>query len=129
MSSHVVEKQRSGLSDFWSRFFGSSRAARDNIAAYLFLFPFLIVYITFIIYPVIQAAYMSFFDWDLLAPLWFGIKKIHWSKKLHSYAMGNQSKLECSVFIWVAFGGFGNNTDNVVVCYSQIIKKTDHDLA
>jgi multiple sugar transport system permease protein len=47
---------------------GSNRTRRDNIQAYLFLLPFLVVYIAFIIYPVIQAAYMSFFKWDLLAP-------------------------------------------------------------
>lgn len=45
----------------------SQRQRRDDIAAYLFLLPFLIVYILFVIYPVIQAFYMGFFDWDLLA--------------------------------------------------------------
>jgi multiple sugar transport system permease protein len=48
--------------------FGSNRTRRDNIQAYLFLLPFLVVYLIFIIYPVVQAAYMSFFKWDLLAP-------------------------------------------------------------
>ena len=45
----------------------SNRQRRDDIAAYLFLLPFLVIYIVFVIYPVIQAFYMSFFDWDLLA--------------------------------------------------------------
>ena len=45
----------------------SERQQRDDMAAYLFLLPFLIVYILFVIYPIIQALYMSFFDWDLLA--------------------------------------------------------------
>ena len=45
----------------------SQRQRRDDLAAYLFLLPFLVVYILFVIYPVIQALYMSFFDWDLLA--------------------------------------------------------------
>lgn len=40
---------------------------RDTIDGYLFLLPFLVIYIIFVIYPVIQAVYMSFFDWDLLA--------------------------------------------------------------
>lgn len=40
---------------------------RDTVDGYLFLLPFLLVYIAFVIYPVIQAAYMSLFDWDLLA--------------------------------------------------------------
>ncbi len=48
--------------------FGKNSARRDTIQAYLFLLPFLVVYVIFIIYPVIQAAYMSFFKWDLLAP-------------------------------------------------------------
>ena len=40
---------------------------RDTVDGYLFLLPFLIVYVLLVIYPVIQAIYMSFFDWDLLA--------------------------------------------------------------
>lgn len=43
------------------------RQRRDDIAAYLFLLPFLVIYILFVIYPVVQALYMSFYDWDLLA--------------------------------------------------------------
>lgn len=45
----------------------SLRQRRDDVTAYLFLLPFLLIYILFVIYPVIQALYMSFFDWDLLA--------------------------------------------------------------
>jgi multiple sugar transport system permease protein len=45
----------------------SERQRRDDIAAYFFLLPFLLVYIVLVIYPVVQALYMSFFDWDLLA--------------------------------------------------------------
>ena len=39
-----------------------------------FTIPFLIVYILFILYPVVQAIIMSFFDWDLLGntPEWLG---------------------------------------------------------
>lgn len=40
---------------------------RDTVDGYLFLFPFLIVYILFVIYPVIQAGYMSLYNWDLLS--------------------------------------------------------------
>ncbi len=40
---------------------------RDSLDAYLFLAPFLIVYSVFVIYPVIQAVYMSLYNWDLLA--------------------------------------------------------------
>lgn len=45
----------------------SLQQRRDDLAAYLFLLPFLLVYFLFVIYPVIQAVYMGFFDWDLLA--------------------------------------------------------------
>jgi multiple sugar transport system permease protein len=44
-----------------------SAQRRDDTTAYAFLLPFLIVYLLFVVYPVIQALYMSFFDWDLLA--------------------------------------------------------------
>lgn len=40
---------------------------RDTLDGYLFVLPFLIVYVIFVIYPVIQAIYMSLFNWDLLA--------------------------------------------------------------
>jgi len=40
---------------------------RDTVDAYLFLAPFLVVYSVFVIYPVIQAVYMSLYKWDLLA--------------------------------------------------------------
>lgn len=68
MTNHVVERQGTEAGTFWARFFGHRRTSRDTIQAYLFLLPFLVVYVTFIIYPVIQAAYMSVFKWDLLAP-------------------------------------------------------------
>jgi multiple sugar transport system permease protein len=68
MSNQVLGHTRPDEVTIWSRFFGNSRDRRDNIQAYLFLAPFMVVYIIFIIYPVIQAAYMSFFKWDLLAP-------------------------------------------------------------
>jgi len=41
--------------------------SRDTIDAYLFLAPFLAVYSVFVIYPIIQAVYMSLYRWDLLA--------------------------------------------------------------
>ena len=39
-----------------------------------FTVPFLIFYLAFVLYPVVQAVLMSFFDWDLLgrAPQWIG---------------------------------------------------------
>jgi len=39
---------------------------RDTATGWSFLVPFLIVYVLFLIYPVIQAVFMGFFKWDLL---------------------------------------------------------------
>lgn len=43
------------------------KSRSDTLSGWLFLAPFLVVYSIFLIYPVFQAAYMSLFDWDLLA--------------------------------------------------------------
>lgn len=43
------------------------KSRSDTLSGWLFLAPFLVVYFIFLIYPVFQAAYMSLFDWDLLA--------------------------------------------------------------
>ncbi len=40
----------------------------DSIAAYLFLAPFLLIYVIFLLFPVVQAALMSVYEWDLLDP-------------------------------------------------------------
>lgn len=40
---------------------------QDTIDGYLFLLPFLTLYLIFTIYPVLQAGYMSLFKWDLLS--------------------------------------------------------------
>lgn len=42
------------------------RSVSDGLAASLFLLPFVVLALIFILYPVIQAGAMSFFDWDLL---------------------------------------------------------------
>jgi multiple sugar transport system permease protein len=41
---------------------------RETVEAWLFVLPFLVVYLVLQIYPVLQAALMSLFDWDLLDP-------------------------------------------------------------
>ncbi|MDO5034875.1 MAG: sugar ABC transporter permease [Actinomycetaceae bacterium] len=59
-----------------------------------FTIPFLVFYVFFVLYPVIQAILMSFFDWDLLGktPRWIGLDNykrmfggvgIEWG--IHSY--------------------------------------------
>ncbi len=39
----------------------------ENRAAWLFLSPFLLIYVVFTVFPVFQAFWMSAFDWDLLS--------------------------------------------------------------
>lgn len=41
---------------------------RETVEAWLFVLPFLVIYVVLQIYPVVQAALMSLFDWDLLDP-------------------------------------------------------------
>lgn len=67
--AHQVLKEATPVprSSTLTRWLGGSHAARDTIQAYLFLTPYLIIYIIFILLPVFIAAYMSFYDWDLLA--------------------------------------------------------------
>lgn len=52
----------------------TARRARTWLENFSFVLPFLVVYIAFILYPVVQAVLMSFFDWDLLGnvPEWVG---------------------------------------------------------
>ena len=62
--STVVHESVEGRASSWrKRWFNN----RDTIDGYLFLLPFLVVYIAFLVFPVFQAVFMSFFDWDLLA--------------------------------------------------------------
>ncbi len=58
MATEAATTNRSGM---------SKKRRRDTVDAYLFLSPFLIVYVIFVVFPVFQAVYMSLFDWDLLA--------------------------------------------------------------
>jgi multiple sugar transport system permease protein len=41
---------------------------RETVDAWLFVLPFLVIYVVLQIYPVVQAMLMSVFDWDLLDP-------------------------------------------------------------
>lgn len=47
---------------------GRSRRAQATTTGLLFLAPFLLVYGIFLLYPVVQAFYMSGYNWDLLSP-------------------------------------------------------------
>jgi multiple sugar transport system permease protein len=68
MSNQVLNSPTQVAVASQTRLSGWNKTRRDTIQAYLFLVPFLVIYVVFVIYPVIQAAYMSLFKWDLLAP-------------------------------------------------------------
>lgn len=68
MSDQIMTRSEPVATGSTSGFFGSTHDRRDTIQAYLFLLPFLVVYIIFVIFPVVQAAFMSLYKWDLLAP-------------------------------------------------------------
>ncbi len=50
------------------RSFGLSRKSQDKITIVLFLLPALILFLVFLIYPIIRSAYYSLFDWSGLGP-------------------------------------------------------------
>lgn len=56
------ETQTTGERDSW---FARNRV---TVEAWLFILPFLVIYVVLQVYPVLQAALMSVFDWDLLDP-------------------------------------------------------------
>lgn len=48
---------------------GGHRYAHQSVTIALFLLPAMILFLTFVIYPVVQAIYTSFFKWNGLGPL------------------------------------------------------------
>lgn len=56
------ETQTTGERESW---FARNRV---TVEAWLFILPFLVIYVVLQVYPVLQAALMSVFDWDLLDP-------------------------------------------------------------
>jgi multiple sugar transport system permease protein len=47
----------------------SARARRDLLDGLLFIAPFMVIYALFLVLPVVQATYMSGFNWDLLGSM------------------------------------------------------------
>ena len=47
---------------------GSSRRAQDRATIVIFLAPALILFITFLVYPILRSVYFSTFDWNGLGP-------------------------------------------------------------
>jgi raffinose/stachyose/melibiose transport system permease protein len=50
------------------RFSLSSRKVQDNVTIILFLAPAFILFLAFLVYPIVQSVYYSFFDWSGLGP-------------------------------------------------------------
>ncbi len=59
-------KQRTSRSHRGARFGTGDRFSPRELGAWGFLIPFLLAYVLFMLYPVIQATVMSFFQWDFL---------------------------------------------------------------
>ncbi len=57
--SNVTQLRRAG---------GSSRKAQDRATIVIFLAPALILFITFLVYPILRSVYFSTFDWNGLGP-------------------------------------------------------------
>ncbi|MFZ6030525.1 MAG: carbohydrate ABC transporter permease [Chloroflexota bacterium] len=47
---------------------GLSRHSQDNLTIFLFLLPSLILFLLFVIYPILRSTYFSFFDWGGMKP-------------------------------------------------------------
>lgn len=47
---------------------GVTRRVQDNFAIVLFLLPALVIFLVFVIYPIIQSVYYSLFNWNGLGP-------------------------------------------------------------
>jgi raffinose/stachyose/melibiose transport system permease protein len=52
----------------WQRQPGAPRQLRDNLIIVLFLLPAFLLFLLFLIYPILRSIYYSFFDWNGLGP-------------------------------------------------------------
>ncbi|MDP3448997.1 MAG: hypothetical protein Q8R87_00335, partial [Anaerolineaceae bacterium] len=58
MQSNPVQEK-----NFYQKASGLSRKTKDRMVIILFLFPALIIFLLFVIYPIFRSAYYSTFDW------------------------------------------------------------------
>ena len=47
---------------------GPSRKIQDRLTIFLFLLPAIVLFLVFLIYPIIRSAYYSLFDWNGFGP-------------------------------------------------------------
>jgi raffinose/stachyose/melibiose transport system permease protein len=52
----------------WQRRIGSPRRVQDYLTIFLFLLPAIVLFLLFIIYPIVRAAYFSLFNWNGMGP-------------------------------------------------------------
>ena len=70
---------------------GGRAAMRGDLIAACFLLPFTLLYTVFIIYPVIQGGYMSFFKWTLMG-------------KQNGVGFENYAKMFADKYFWYSLG-------------------------
>jgi len=63
-----IEATTSGAAISKRRSIGMTLRSREAMAAYIFLAPFLIFFLVFVVRAVVQAVNMSFYDWAILKP-------------------------------------------------------------
>src|SRR5258708_15585612 len=82
-SATTVSRKGAGL-------FRMRLRTREALAAYLFLTPFIIFFLVFVVRAVVQAVNMSFYDWQILKPV-------------HPYiGLANYSELFGDYVWWIA---------------------------
>jgi multiple sugar transport system permease protein len=64
-----IEATTSGAAISKRRSIGMTLRSREAMAAYLFLAPFIIFFLVFVVRAVVQAVNMSFYDWAILKPV------------------------------------------------------------
>lgn len=70
----------------------SRQRTRDTVTAYLFLAPFLIFFVVFVLRSIIYSGYMSLFDWKILSPV----------QKMTKEPLGNYAELMRDDIWWIA---------------------------
>ena len=85
------------------RYKGGVSRTRATLSALLFLAPFLLVYGVFLLYPVVQAFYMSGYNWDLLSGnhTFIGLDnytRMFWGSSM-GWTLGNQWLLRLIVLV------------------------------
>jgi raffinose/stachyose/melibiose transport system permease protein len=63
---NIPQVRRDSLN--WQERIGSPRRVQDYLTIFLFLLPAFVIFLLFIIYPILRAAYFSLFNWNGMGP-------------------------------------------------------------